>query len=78
MQTLSTWYSANESNRNEATTRHHLIDVLIHECLRWPREDVAAEESVDGKYSDYSFTAPRRLLIIEAKREGKYFEIPAG
>lgn len=78
LQALSAWYSENESDRNEATTRHHLIDVLIHDCLRWPREDVIAEESLDGQYTDYSFTSPRRILIVEAKREGKYFEVPAG
>jgi hypothetical protein len=62
--------------RNEATTRLHLIDRLFFECLGWNTEDVVLEESQDGQYADYTFLFPRRLLIVEAKREGDYFELP--
>jgi hypothetical protein len=66
------------SQRNEATTRLQLIDRLFFECLAWNRDDCIPEESQNGKYADYTFLAPRRVLIVEAKKEGDYFELPAG
>lgn len=65
------------SERNEATTRLQIIDRLFFECLGWERHECHAEERFDGDYSDYTFSAPHRLLIAEAKREGVYFELPA-
>lgn len=64
--------------RNEATTRLHLIDSLLFECLAWSKEDCVAEEAHAGEYTDYSLYAPHRLLIVEAKKEGLHFELPAG
>ena len=78
MRTLVAWYKGNEGNRNEATTRFHLIDTLFFECLGWSKDDVILEEAHGGEYADYVFSAPRRVLIVEAKREGNYFELPAG
>lgn len=75
---LASWYEINKANRNEATTRHHLIDELIHRCLAWDRNDIILEESFDGTFADYTFTTPRNIMIWEAKREGRYFEVPAG
>jgi len=37
---------ATEVSRNEATTRLHLIDRLLFECLGWDREDCIAEEQL--------------------------------
>ncbi len=65
-------------NRNEATTRLHLINNLLFECLGWSEADCIAEERLDGAFSDYSLFAPQRLLIVEAKKESAYFELPAG
>ena len=64
--------------RNEATTRLQLVDRIVFECLGWDRHDCIAEERYEGKYSDYSLSAPHRTLIVEAKREGDYFQLPAG
>jgi hypothetical protein len=64
--------------RNEATTRLHLIDSLIFDVLAWPKNFVTAEESYGGSYTDYSIGSPGTRLIIEAKREGISFELPAG
>jgi hypothetical protein len=77
---LINWYTShvNEHTRNEATTRLHLIDRLLFECLGWDREDCKTEERINGKYIDYSFYCPSCLFIVEAKREGVYFELPAG
>lgn len=78
LEALVNWYSKNKSKRNEATTRLTMIDRIFFECLSWDKEDAILEESIKRKYADYVFLAPRRMLIVEAKKEGKYFEIPAG
>ena len=75
---LAKWYSTSTAERNEATTRLLLIDRLFFDCLGWHKEDVEVEAVLGGEYADYVFSAPRQLLIVEAKREGTYFEIPAG
>src|SRR2546427_12599047 len=78
LEELRAWYEPRAADRNEATTRLQLIDRFFFECLGWDREDAVLEESHAGEYADYTFTAPRRLLIVEAKREGAYFELAAG
>ena len=78
LEDLIRWYSDRVGQRNEATTRLHLIDTLFFECLGWSRQDATLEEAHGGQYADYAFSAPRRLLIVEAKREGDYLELPAG
>jgi GTPase SAR1 family protein len=75
---LSQWYVDHEADRNEAATRLRLIDTLFFECLGWNKDDVAVEEPHNKEYADYIFRAPRDILIVEAKREGDYFELPAG
>ena len=75
---LASWYEANVAKRNEATTRLQLIDRLFFDCLGWSRNDVHSEDAYQGQYADYTFLYPRRLLIVEAKKEGVYFELPAG
>jgi len=76
LENLIGWYKP--AHRNEATTRFQIIDRLFFECLGWSRDDVVMEEHHNGQYADYSFHAPRRILIVEAKKEDHYFEIPAG
>jgi len=66
------------AGRNEATTRLQIIDKLFFSCLGWLTDDVVLEESQGKEYADYVFSAPRRLLIVEAKREDDYFELPVG
>jgi hypothetical protein len=78
LEQLSAWYSGHIGERNEATTRVQLIDRLFFECLGWSREDMTAEEYHGGEFADYVFSAPRKLLIVEAKKEGDYFELPSG
>ncbi len=69
---------AEAAKRNEATTRLQVIDRLFFECLGWNRDDCVSEESQSGTYADYTFLGPRRVLIVEAKKEGDYFDLPAG
>jgi len=80
LEKLITWSTDHEpkTSRNEATTRLHLIDRLLFECLGWEREDCVAEETHEGTYTDYSLGQPMRLLVVEAKREGIYFQLPVG
>jgi hypothetical protein len=77
---LVAWAAENVTteSRNEATTRLHLIDRLLFECLGWDREDCVAEEQYEGTYTDYSLGKPSRKLVVEAKKEGIHFELPAG
>lgn len=62
---------------NEATTRLRIIDVLLFEALGWQRRHCVTEDSLDGAYTDYSLGTPAIQLIVEAKREGTYFQLPA-
>jgi hypothetical protein len=68
--------SREESIRNEATTRLHLIDRIFFDALQWPRGQCVLEESHEGTYVDYAFGSPRRQMIVEAKKEGIHFELP--
>lgn len=64
---------------NEATTRHHYVDRLLHEVLAWPTAKVSCEDAVvDGGFTDYLLGAPSRLAVLEAKKQGVYFRLPAG
>jgi GTPase SAR1 family protein len=76
LEELVTWYKAEIGDRNEATTRFKMIDRLLFKCLGWEESNVTLEESENGEYSDYTFSAPRRVLIVEAKKEGIYFDVP--
>jgi GTPase SAR1 family protein len=60
---------------NEAETRHQFIDRLIHGCLGWRYEETHVERQFGGEYSDYELGVPP-LVVLEAKRAGKYFRIP--
>lgn len=78
LESLTNWFNLNKANRNEATTRFHLVDELFFNCLGWTKEDVVLEDPYDGDYTDYTFHAPRNVLIVEAKKQSDYFELPAG
>jgi len=74
---LADWWAQNgEHTRNEATTRFHLIDTLLNAVLRWPKDAIKLEDELSRSYADYALGAPATLLIVEAKREGIYFELP--
>lgn len=66
------------SDRNEDTTRFQLIDVILTECLNHSRSGIVTEEYAHPGFADYVVSAPGRLLVIEAKREGKTFSLPVG
>lgn len=61
---------------NEADTRFQFIDPFLTDCLGWPRRDIRLEQRLNNTYTDYELGTPR-AVILEAKREGDYFELPA-
>ncbi|WP_147115137.1 hypothetical protein [Tateyamaria sp. syn59] len=64
---------------NEADTRHKVIDGVLHGILGWPRNRTLVEEFIRPGFSDYTLTTQGRekLILIEAKRAGHYFSLPA-
>jgi len=76
LEELAIWYR--KADRNEATTRLQVIDRLFLDCLAWSKDDITAEDSHSGEYADYTFALTRKILIVEAKKEGNYFDLPAG
>jgi energy-coupling factor transporter ATP-binding protein EcfA2 len=65
-------------NKNEAETRHHIIDFILHDFLSWPRNRVAVEEYIHPGFADYILKKADggNLIFIEAKKEGIFFELP--
>ena len=62
----------------EADTRAKVIDRILKEALGWPEDSFAREIPIHAGYLDYLLTfGNRNLLLIEAKREGIPFDIPA-
>lgn len=80
LKSLIKYYRENHNTRNEATTRHQLIDILIHDCLNWNRQNTITEDRTNnGQYTDYTLKIDgKNRLILEAKREANYFELHAG
>lgn len=76
---LIEWVALNpDPLRNEAQTRFDLIDRVLLEALGWTREQIRVEESQGGTFTDYELGVPARLAVVEAKREGTSFDLPAG
>lgn len=72
-------YEAGGADLNEADTRHRYIDVILHDVLGWPRAALKLEEHCREGFMDYALQRQdgNRILIIEAKREGIFFNAPA-
>ena len=76
---LISWYDEQQvDDRNEDTTRFHIIDLILTNVLAWPREEIVTEEPFGPEYVDYALGRPSTRLIVEAKREGVYFSVPVG
>jgi hypothetical protein len=41
-------------------------------------EEITAEQTHNGTYTDYMLGRNRTNVVVEAKREGVYFELPVG
>lgn len=75
--TIRETVSSEKNSLNEANTRLRQIDPVLFECLGWSRSQVEAERHARASgFADYVLT-PRSspAMVIEAKREGKYFEV---
>jgi hypothetical protein len=66
------------SGMNEATTRLRIINILLMDCLSWAPTEINAETHYDGDYVDYAVGSPAVEMIVEAKKEGIPFTLPAG
>lgn len=67
-----------DRNYNEADTRHKIIDAILHKVLTWPVKLTFHESYIDEGYADYRLkkSTGEDLLLIEAKKEGVYFNLP--
>ena len=63
---------------NEASTRFLIIDEVLTNLLKWPKEEISVEEHIEGNFVDYILKGKNNkpALIIESKKTGKYFELP--
>lgn len=70
---------ATSANLNEADTRFHIIDRLLQDVLGWPTQAFRMEQSTVEGFADYHLLRPngKSALIVEAKRTGVYFDLPA-
>ena len=60
-------------NRNEAETRHKIIDFILHELLAWPRNRVAVEENIHPGFADYILKKRMASLLSSLRQRGKGF-----
>ena len=74
----SKYLTIDKSSFNEANTRFKFIDIILTKCLGWETKDISCEDSYQGKYSDYTLNLFRSVCVLEAKKTGIYFELPAG
>ena len=65
---------------NESDTRAKIIDTILRDVLGWPETDdrVRREEHVHHGYLDYYLRSATRGLVLEAKKSGHLFMLPAG
>ncbi|MBO0901887.1 hypothetical protein J1G43_18150 [Cellulomonas sp. zg-ZUI22] len=69
---------ASPGSLNEATTRIRVIDRILLDGLAWRTMDIDTELGGTDGYVDYALGSPIPQAIVEAKREGIHFTIPAG
>ncbi len=62
---------------SEADTRAKVIDRVLREVCHWPEADITREDHVDRGYIDYALSVRgKRMVAVEAKREGLPFVLP--
>lgn len=64
-------------SQTEADTRARLISRLLQEVLDWAPENVNREERANPGFMDYVLMTNRRIAVLEAKRSGDTFKLPA-
>lgn len=75
---IRTLYS--DKSLNESDTRFKIIDRILCEVLKWPRDPIITELYIDGNRADYLLKGKNEnpLLVIESKKNEIYFELPNG
>ncbi|MEZ7507347.1 hypothetical protein [Flavobacterium sp. Arc2] len=65
---------------NEAETRFKIIDTILNDVLKWPKDPISVEKFINGNRADYVLKGKNNkpLLILESKKNGIYFELPNG
>lgn len=65
---------------NEAETRFKIIDTILSDVLKWPKDPISVEKFINGNRGDYVLKGKNNkpLLILESKKNGIYFELPNG
>jgi len=61
----------------EADTRCKIIDLLFKRVLGWQETAIRREDYADGSYADYVFESGNNRFVLEAKRTGIWFDMPA-
>ena len=62
---------------SESDTRSKIIDPIFKECLNWQEADIVREEGITEGFIDYIFLVNgQKKFLIEAKKEGKSFDLP--
>jgi predicted type IV restriction endonuclease len=70
-------FCSRKGNASEADTRVKVIDRILKEVLGWKENQISREDKVSAGFVDYKLSAlDKPTLVIEAKREGIYFELP--
>lgn len=75
---IKTQYSG--KSLNESDTRFKIIDRILCEVLKWPREPIYTEVFINGNRADYLLKGKNGhpLLVLESKKNEIYFELPNG
>jgi hypothetical protein len=72
-------FCCDHGNVTEADTRAKVIDAVLRDVLGWPESGIEREASSQDGFMDYVLSlAGKRLVVVEAKREGVAFEMPIG
>lgn len=67
------------TNLNESDTRFKIIDTILTDVLKWPKNVISTERYIDGNRADYVLknNNEKPLLILESKKNEAYFELPS-
>lgn len=67
-----------QAKLNEADTRFRIIDTILVDILKWPRETIMSEKFINGNRADYVLKDKndRPLIVVESKNSEVYFELP--
>lgn len=70
----------NSIDLNESDTRFKIIDEIVVDVLKWPKETITTEKYINGNRADYVLKDENDniVLVLESKKNGIYFNLPQG